>query len=271
MPLLLKTQLDIAQSHAADPGSPHVSLNKYLYAVHCFKEFFHVHGVAQPANWGKMRVINWQSMLTMVGASNSTTHVTVYHALNGTDLVHGFRVVTVSSSNDITPFLDDTGKLPTHILDGDNIRALTTEEAALWPGWVTAYYTKVKVQRIGNAGNAIKSDLSMDHDPKAITFAWESEILKMMVVNQERYPAKVLQLALNNYAVFHTDSPERGFNGKDGFRHGLCLNSCYKNDDERYVELIDNDHYVLPYTHRGTNLGHLCPPRCRKTTEVGKL
>lgn len=275
MPLRIVTQDPSNKAFEPMTGllsSTRVSLNKFMYAVQCFKDNYALNS-GNPADWGEPEAITWDSMKTMVGGDmyNPSALITVYHGLKGDNVVHGFRVIKVDSKGDISPALDASpGNAPTHHLVGSNLVAMTAAEVGLWASYQAAYFSRVKVRRFGVQGYEVS--LNENDDPKAVSFGWLAEIFAMMDTNQGKYPGQSVGLVLNNYATFHVDDEGRAFNGVDGFRHGLCFHACLLDDSGGIdVELLDNLSYVLPYTHRGTNLGHLCPPRCKRTDALGKL
>ncbi len=275
MPLKLTLQDADNKGVSTNKGlttSTRVSLNKFKYAVQCFKDNFSLNPTT-PAGWDAYRIINWASMESMVGGAlyDPTAMITVSLGLKGTDLIYGFGVVKVDPANKIVPPLDaDSGYKPTHELRGNVITLLTDTERDNWPGYQNAYYASVMVRRNGVPGTGVL--VNKTDDPKAITFGWLSELFAMKDTNQRRYPTEPMALVMNNYAVFHVDDDQRAFNGEDGFRHGLCFHTCIlKGDGSFDRDLLDNKSYILPYTHRGSNLGHLCPPRCKQIDALGSL
>ena len=198
----------------------------------------------------------------------ATAAIAVYTGLQSDRTAFGVRAIDIIGA-DITPDLDSGDpRYPTHeVLTDGSLSPLASP--ASWMSSINDYYTKVHVRRSGNAPAAL---VNTTWDPKCSTFIWKDEIKKMVDENLGQLAAgERATLMLSNYAMYHGDeTAPRHFNGPHGLRHSFCFYMQKLNADDTLGEpMLDDGNVVSPYRFRGTNLGHLCPPRCRRTTDAG--
>jgi hypothetical protein len=192
-------------------------------------------------------------------------YIAVYHGLRGNTLVHGFKAIHVAQ-NTFDPILVDS--LPSHELRADGTLFAIEED---WSVIQSNYFTNMQAKRVRSINATGLKEL---YDPKVVTFPWSREIKKMYYANEKLIANyELFRLVMANYSMYHREyiGKPRGYNGPNGYRHAVCFYTQRSYDEgNTWIDMLDEGDNVSAYEYRGTNLGHLCPPRCRKTTEVGK-
>ena len=198
--------------------------------------------------------------------------ITVYHGLLSDQIVHVVRAVEIAGV-DINPSLEpgQGGQYPSHFIktDGSVVPLGLGGAPASWSGLAAAYYASVHIMR---SGGGAPQKIAEDWDPKCVTFMWKNEIKAMIDENRSQLATgELATLMLSNYAMFHGDeTPPRHFNGPHGVRHSLCWYMQRVDAmGNLLLPMLDDGNIAVPYRYRGTDLGHLCPPRCKKTSDPG--
>lgn len=201
----------------------------------------------------------------LLQATPGSNAITFYHGLRDGSLYTGTRATTITGDK-IEPELDTpAGEYPTHMLiDGGPLMPLSSNE---WVPFKQQYYAEVEVDR-ADAGFA---PLDPSLDPKCITFPW-SEIDTLVTKMTARLGlGERATPVLGHFAWFYREEyGVRVFNGPHGIRHSYCIYMRKLNGDGSLGPDMLNDHdLVLPTSEHGINFGHMCPPKCKKTSTKG--
>lgn len=234
---------------------PEISLRRYNHGTLLFQRNFSLStGTLQAPD----RLVDWTDLEAMMTANHGDLLV-AYFGLEGDALQYGFRSMTLAGETYSADLSVPGNDLPTHKLTSTG-RVVAIQPPEDWRLLQDAYYRRMQVARL--LGEAA-TNVDRHNDPKCIIYPWTNEVRLMFETN--RGLSAHAQLYLANFSIDHQPSNEapRGFEGPEGYRHGLCF---YAQDNSGKML---SDSYVSLYNYNGTDLGFLCPPRCRKTTQVG--
>lgn len=273
MPFKIVSRLDASQMKAAPEHQ--ITANDFEDGWSNFEARFSLDHPVRTLHCDPM-MVTWDgpnSLTALVSVIDQEEHamVAVYHGLRGDTIVHGFRAIHMLN-NTISKSLWDEDSLPSHeLLYGGSLKEIKKEDN--WGELQMNYFDRVRVLRAGRL-NVTPDMLIAAHDPKAVTFPWKSE-LKVMYVQNKNLLAndELFKLVITNYSMYHREYPgvDRGYNGPNGFRHSVCFHTQRSYDEgSTWRDMLDEGSHTLPYQYRGTDLGHLCPPRCKRIDEAGR-
>lgn len=260
MPLTIRTKA----LQGLLPGNE-ILLSDFTEAQGNFNTRLHLDSTNQPipVSGHRLDSIVLNGLLHVTPDSNA---ITFYHGLRDGTLYTGLRATTITG-DEIKPELDDVdGQYPTHLLlDTGMLTELGTNE---WAPFIQQYYQHVKVERAQTGF----TPLNPVHDPKCITFPW-SEIDDLITkMSSKLAPEERATPVLGHFAWFYREQHgERVFNGPHGIRHSYCIYMRRLNPDGSLgANMLNDDDLVLPSSEHGLNFGHMCPPKCKKTSTKGQ-
>lgn len=123
------------------------------------------------------------------------------------------------------------------------------------------YFANVKVMRggVGSPPDALRTSDMQYPDPGAVILPWEQEVGILKRDNEKGGFVKY-HLEVACCAEVHGNSD----GGPSGYRHGLSMVIHGEKADGTKERMLKAGQAVSTYRYNAADLGHLCPPRCKK-------
>jgi hypothetical protein len=259
------------------PADGQVSLAVYLDAIQTFKDNFYPRN-NQPSTWGQpfyFSLSEMEAVITDSGFQQDEAIVVFYHGLeyrnNEYHESYGLRVVKKGAElpapqlnfYELSPHLNSApGNVPSHLLDGNGIVAITSATTPSWSTRDADYKNEMLFHAVLNTPPSARLATASNYC-RAILFPWEDELLAVYNANKGSHAHANLRFVVSGFCdpnIASLTTEEENFFGSDPVRHSLSVHIQARNNGNWRNQLNNNS--SVTYAAKGVEYGNVCPPRC---------